>query len=251
MNTIKAIIVDDEVDARKVLGSLINMSKIHVDILAQCTNVPEAVSAIKQYAPDVVFLDVQMPDYAGYEIINFFDEINFEIVFVTAYDEFALKAFELSAIDYLVKPISRGRLNETLKRLSEKLRDKNNLLEYGVLLDNLKSQESKKIVIKGSSENKILNLQDIICIKGEGSYSLIYLKNTEKITVSKNLKYFEKTLPANTFFFRSQKSWIVNLLEVNSYNLRKGNLNMSNDLQAKISINRVEEFEILLEQLKG
>lgn len=104
MSIIKAILVDDEQRARSVLSNLIKRCDLNVDILAQCSCLENAVEEIKNLQPDVVFLDVQMPNYAGYEIANFFEEISFDIIFVTAFDEYAIKAFELSAIDYLVKP---------------------------------------------------------------------------------------------------------------------------------------------------
>jgi two-component system LytT family response regulator len=246
METINAIIVDDEQDAREVLNSLLLMSKYHINVVANCRNVPDAVLAIKQHQPDVVFLDVQMPSYAGYEIVKFFDEINFEIVFVTAYDQYAIKAFELSAIDYLVKPVSRDRLNSTLERLSEKVKEINSITDYQILLESIGNKDTQKIVIPESSGKVVVILNDIICIKGEGSYATLYLKNNKRITISKNLKYFEKTLPIDSFFFRSQKSWIVNLNEVQSFNLSKGDLTLSNMIIAKISINRVEEFNSLI-----
>jgi two-component system LytT family response regulator len=246
MKRINAIIVDDEADAREVFNSLLEMSSFDIKVLANCKNVPDAVLAIKEFKPDVVFLDVQMPNYAGYEIVKFFDEINFEIVFVTAYDQYAIKAFELSAIDYLVKPVSRDRLNETLIRLSEKVDENNQRLEYQILLDSIERKGSQKIIIPESSGKKVVVLEDIICIKGEGSYSTLYLKNNERITVSKNLKYFETTLPSDSYFFRSQKSWLVNVNEVKSFNFSQGDLTMSNDIVARISRNCIEEFKSLI-----
>ena len=174
MKTIKAIIVDDEADARDVLASLIQLSKQPINIIAECSNLKAAVDKIKELKPDVVFLDIQMPEFAGYEIVNFFDEINFEIVFVTAYDKYALKAFELSAIDYLVKPIKRTRLNDTLKRIVEKTDEKNTVLEYETLLESLQNKKFKigDIVFKPSdSEGNILAMMiDSVEVK-EGDFA--------------------------------------------------------------------------------
>lgn len=248
MKNIKAIIVDDESDARDVLGSLLQMSKYPLTIEASCSNVPDAVVAIKKYKPDVVFLDIQMPGYAGYEIVSFFDKIDFEIVFVTAFDDYAIKAFELSAIDYLVKPVSRTRLNNTLLRLSEKVKETSSIVEYQILLESLKGSECRKIVIPEASGKKVISLSDIICIKGEGSYSTLSLKNNERLTVSKNLKYFENVLPNESHFFRSQKSWIINLNEISAYNLSKGDLEMTNTVVAKISVNRIDTFRSIIEE---
>jgi two-component system LytT family response regulator len=218
MKVSRAIIVDDEEDARDVLNTLIELSEFPVEIIAKCSNLKDAVSEIKRTQPDVVFLDIQMPQFAGFEIVNFFDEINFEIIFVTAFDKYALKAFELSAVDYLVKPINRSRLDIALKRIGERVGYKDSILEYKNLLDSMQNEKNDKIVIPEMNSNRILNLKDIVCIQGHGSYTIVYLENKEKLTVSKNLKYFENILSDNQRFFRSQKSWIINMECVQKFN---------------------------------
>jgi two-component system LytT family response regulator len=110
VHKIKAIIVDDEESARDVLQNLLLLFCPNVEVVAKCENVLKAVDAINKEQPDLVFLDIEMPNYAGYEIVNFFDKINFEIIFVTAYDQYAVRAFEVAAIDYLLKPIDIDRL---------------------------------------------------------------------------------------------------------------------------------------------
>jgi len=245
MNSIKAIIVDDEADARDVLETLIHFSKQPIEIIAKCNNLKDAVIKIKAHEPDVVFLDIEMPEFAGYEIGKFFDEIDFEIVFVTAFDEYALKAFELSAIDYLVKPVNRGRLNETLKRIVTSKNEKNAILEYDILIESLQNKRIDKIIIPEVGFNRVINLSDIICIQGQGSYSMIYLINKDKITVSKTLKYFNKIIYDGTTFFRSQKSWIINMKYINQFNGNKGDIVLEGDIIAKISPTKIEEFKLI------
>jgi two-component system LytT family response regulator len=247
MKITKAIIVDDEEDARDVLQTLIEFSSFPIEIIAKCKNLKEAVKEIKTGKPDIVFLDIQMPEYAGYEIINFFDEIDFEIVFVTAFDQYALKAFELGAIDYLVKPINRSRLNECLNKTLGKIENKDSITEYKNLLETLQSKKLERIVIPELNNNRILNLKNIICIQGYGSYSIVYLVEEEKLTISKNLKYFERVLPEDSDFFRSQRSWIINLSHVKKYNLNKGNILLDNGVIAKISPSKLEEFRLSLD----
>jgi two-component system LytT family response regulator len=246
VKTTKAIIVDDEEDARDVLQTLINFSNFPIEIVAMCSNLKEAVFEIKKLKPDVVFLDIQMPEYAGYEISNFFDEITFEIVFVTAFDQYAIKAFKLSAIDYLVKPINRGVLEKSLKRIVKKIGSKDSLNDYQNLLESLQTRKIERIIIPEIDANRILNLKDIICIQGSGSYSVVYLKSEEKITISKNLKYFEKVLPEDTNFFRSQKSWIINTDHIVKYNTNQGDVYLENGIIAKISPNKLREFNLLV-----
>jgi len=246
MKTIKAILVDDEADARDVLETLIEFSEKPIDILAKCSNLKEAVAKIKELKPDVVFLDIQMPEFAGYEIVNFFDEINFEIVFVTAFDQYALKAFELSAIDYLVKPIKRERLAKTLDRIIEETGKKNTAREYEVLLESLQNKKVEKIIIPEVGYNRVLLLDDIICIQGQGSYSLVYLKNENNITVSKSLKFFDKIFYEGSSFFRSHKSWIINTKYIKQFNSNQGNIVLINNITAKISPTKTEEFKLII-----
>lgn len=245
MKSIKSIIVDDEPDARKVLSRLIDFSPYPIEVVAFCGNLEEAVVNINQLQPDVVFLDIQMPKFAGYEIVDFFDEINFEIVFVTAFDKYALKAFELSAIDYLVKPVNRSRLNDTLKKISETVEQKRTINEFELLRDSLINRKSEKIVIPEIGSNRVLKLDDIICIQGQGNYSTIYMKDEKKVTVSKNLKYFERVIDPELTFFRTQKSWIINTEHLLNFNRSTGVIRMAQGIEAKLSINRVKEFDAI------
>ncbi|MFT5778774.1 MAG: two-component system LytT family response regulator [Crocinitomicaceae bacterium] len=249
MNRLKVIIVDDEAAARNVLSNLLHMSKINVEILATCCDVPEAVECINRLKPDLVFLDVQMPNYAGYEIVNFFDEITFEIVFVTAYDQYAIKAFELNAVDYIVKPIERNRLNEAIEKAQNKLEQKDNMEQYQLLLDSIHGKAMGNIVISELSEGqvskRILHLKDIIAIEAKGAYCNVHLLNESPFLVSRNLKYFESLLSEEAPFFRSHRSWILNLEHVTKFKPRFGDVNMTQDLVAKIAKNRIIAFETL------
>lgn len=249
MSQLKVIIVDDEAAARNVLSSLIQMSKFDIEIVATCCDVAEAVESIKRSKPDLVFLDVQMPDYAGYEIVNFFDEINFEIVFVTAYDQYAIKAFELNAVDYVVKPIERNRLKEAIEKVQSKLDQKNRIEQYKRLLDSMKGEVLGNIAISelsdGEVSKRVLKLKDIIAIEANGAYCNVHLMNEAPFLVSRNLKYFESLLPKDSAFFRSHRSWILNLEHVLKFKPRFGDVNMKQNLVAKVAKNRIEAFEEL------
>lgn len=247
MNRLKVIVVDDEAAARNVLSNLLQMSKTNVDIVATCCDVPEAVECINRLKPDLVFLDVQMPNYAGYEIVNFFDEINFEIIFVTAYDQYAIKAFELNAIDYIVKPIERNRLNEAIEKAQNKLEQKNKIEQYQLLLNSIKGQSMGNIAISelsnGQVSKRVLSLKDVIAIEAKGAYCHVHLMNDAPFLVSRNLKYIESLLPEESSFFRSHRSWILNLEHVSKFKPRFGDVNMKQDLVAKVAKNRIEAFE--------
>lgn len=224
MTQIKAVLIDDEQSARNVLTNLLERSSLEINILTTSNNLEEGVKQIKKLKPNVVFLDVQMPNYAGYEISKFFDQIDFEIVFVTAYDQYAIKAFELNAIDYIVKPIDRNKLKTTLLKLKDKLNKDSVLIDYQNLLKTIKEKEYKKIVIPELGNRHIINLNNIIAIEADGSYSKLHLKENKTITTSKNLKYFDEILPNDLPFFRSHRAWIINLKYIEFLNKSKLNI---------------------------
>ena len=243
MNVIKAIIVDDEQRARNVLSNLIKRCDLDIDILAQCSCLEDAVAKIKELQPDVVFLDVQMPNYAGYEIANFFEEMNFDIIFVTAFDEYAIKAFELSAIDYLVKPIDRKRLIEAVDKLQNKIEKQKKIEDYQILLNSIKEKEFKQIILPELGNRRIIAIHTIIAIEADGSYSKIYTTENKSVTTSKNLKYFENLLPEDTTFFRSHRTWIINLKYIEVINKTNLTIQLAQNITAKIARTRFGSFE--------
>ncbi len=246
MNKVSAIIVDDEQRARDVLSALLSRNCPDVEVLAKCVDVITAVDKIKELQPNVVFLDVQMPNYNGYELVSFFEEINFEIIFVTAFDDYAIKAFELNAIDYLVKPVDRSRLVNAVERVSEKLGKEKSKEAYDELLNSIKKKEYKKIIIPTIGERKILEINNIIAIEAEGAYCKIYRTNHKPLIISKNLKHFEGKLEEQDGFFRSHRGWLINLNHIESINKGDLTLTLSNNTKAKISRSRYEAFNLLI-----
>lgn len=247
VDTIKAILIDDEQGARNVLTNLLERTATNISIAATCSNLLEGVEKIQELQPDVVFLDVQMPQYAGYEIVNFFDSITFEIIFVTAYDQYAIKAFELNAIDYLVKPIARQKLVTTLQKLTEKLSQKNALVDYKALLKTIKNKDFKKLVVPELGDRRVINIDTIIAIEADGAYSKLYLTENKIITTSKNLKYFEDKLPKDASFFRSHRAWLINTNFVELLNKTSQNITLaSGSINAKISRSKLDHFSHII-----
>ena len=248
MNTkISAIIVDDEESARNVLSNLINRFCPEINIITTCNNVLEAVDAIKKYKPDVVFLDIEMPNYAGYELVAFFEEVNFDIIFVTAYDQYAIKAFELSAVDYLLKPVEIDRLKEAVKKLVDKTEHQISHLNYKTLTENLKSESAAKIMVRHQGNQEMIAIKDIITIEAKESYSCIHTTKG-KFLVSKNLKYYEMLFDQNISFFRTHKSWIINLNHMITFSKTKLEIELNNKVFAKLSKYRKPDFEKFLLQ---
>lgn len=241
MKRLKAILADDEESARDVLENLLVRFCPEVELIAKCENVLQAVEAIKLNTPDIVFLDIEMPNYAGYEIVNFFSEVNFKIIFVTAYDYYAIKAFEIAALDYLLKPVSIERLKSAVDRAKEqKNKDANEQLT--VLSDTLRNKEIKNIIVSDKGQQHIVPLDKIIAIEAQESYSTLYTAE-KKYIASKNLKHFEKLLAENKNFFRSHKSWIIDLRSIKNFNRSAGEISLSQNIVAKLSKYRLDEFE--------
>ncbi len=243
MQKIKAIIVDDEQWARTVLDTLLKRDFPKVEVVAQCIDVISAVEKIKELQPDVVFLDIEMPNYAGYEIVNFFNKITFDIIFVTAFDKYAIKAFEINAIDYLVKPIDREKLKEAILKITTKKEKENKLDQYSELLQTIKGGKYQKIILPELGNRRIVDLNDIIAIQADDTYSKIYITNNTSIIISKTLKYFENILEDNSCFFRSHRSWIINLKYLDTFNKTENTILLKGNLQTQISRNKFIEFE--------
>jgi len=239
---VRAVIVDDEEGARDVLANLLSTFCPNIEVIGAFPNVEIAVEGIKRSKPDLVFLDIEMPTYAGHEIVSFFDKIDFEIIFVTAYDSYAVKAFEVSAVDYLLKPVDIERLKEATNKAIDRIQTKERSKNYEVLKESLESDKIKNLVIAEKGDQNIISVDDIIAIEAQESYSCIYTAN-RKYLASKNLKHFETVLLDNKNFFRTHKSWVVNLEMVEKYSKSTGEIPLENSIVARLSKYRKEEFE--------
>ncbi len=234
---IKAIIIDDEKRARVSLALLLEEYCPEVQVLAQCENLPEGVKAIVKHQPDVVLLDIEMPGHSGLELVDFFDEkdVNFSIIFTTAYNEFAIQAFKLSALDYLLKPIIPDDLMRAIGRVK-----KQQNLQFKTFQENLKNDQFQKIAVPSGNTLILLQLNDISYIKGEGAYAEVFLDNKTKHLVSRNLKKFEEILENDNRFVRIHKSYLVNFDQVVSYNKSDGGwLNLKNGISLPISHDKI------------
>lgn len=203
-----AIIIDDERKARQLLSAMLAEHCPSVNVVADCEDLPSGIKAIKREQPDLVFLDIEMPGHSGLELLDFFEEkeVNFNIVFTTAYSEYAVRAFKMSAIDYLLKPIQHSELVRAVE-LSEMKQSQ--LQSLKTLQENL-SGKSKKIVINQNTGVEFLDTDDILFLKGSGAYTEIHKSDGGYIMTSRNLKYFEELLSEIPHFFRTQKSFIIN-----------------------------------------
>lgn len=242
MNKINAILVDDEEGARDVLHNLIHRFCPEVNIVAECDSLLKAVDAIREKKPDLVFLDIEMPNYSGYEIVNFFNPVDFEIVFVTAYDKYALKAFEVSAMDYLLKPVEIERLKQAVEKALQKQSLKEQAIRLIELSNSLQSKEIKNLILFEKGNQHLVPIDTIIAIEAQESYCTVHTVS-RKYMVSKNLKHFETVLNDNPNFFRVHKSWMISKKDIQSYSLSELSIVLTNNLIAKLSKYKKGEFE--------
>jgi len=237
---LQILLVDDEKDALEALEWKLNNYIENVDVTT-CNSPIKAVDLINNTKPDVVFLDIQMPEMDGFSLIEALEFRDFNLIFTTAHDEFALKAIKVSAIDYLLKPVDKDELLAAMKKIKKS--EKNNLLEnkLQLLLNNL-NDNNDKINISADGKVYLLEKEDVIMLKSDKSYTTIFLKSEQQIVVSKTLKEVEKKFQFPEFF-RVHNSYLINLNHVKEY-LKGlgGELIMTNGLTASISRNRKTEL---------
>jgi two-component system LytT family response regulator len=242
---LKAIIIDDEERARRVLSTMLKeFCSDSIEVVSQCSNVPQGVLEINRNNPDVVFLDIEMPDYSGFELLDFFKDVDFEIIFVTAYNKYALKAFEVSAVDYILKPVRIDQLEAAVAKLHGKytmrMYDRLKLLKT-----NLQS-DIKKIAIPVSDGLVLVKVNEISHFVADGSYSKVHLMDGTNMLVSKKLKYFEDLLENQSNFYRIHRSYLVNLDFIKKYNRHESEVSLENNIQIKVSRDQKVKFEEMI-----
>ena len=199
MKPIKALIVEDNAFMATVLNDLLTQHATDIAVLNIANTGKKALRLIASEKPDVVFLDIELPDMTGFELLQQLGDINFQTIFTTSHSHYAIKAFRFNALDYLIKPIQETELDEAVKRL---LKSAGNTIEVKHALSNLQSQsvEDQKLVLPTQNGTLRLPLKQITHIEGERNYSYIYLSNESRELSSKNLAYFEDILIDKSFF---------------------------------------------------
>ena len=239
---VKTLIVDDELKARENLAILLEAYEPTTFDITYAENADEAKRLITKNKPELLFLDIEMPNKNGFQLINELKEIDFPIIFVTAYDHYAIKAFEVSAFDYLLKPLDIERLYLSLGRVLN-LSDKNTVFKrLKALQENEAEGKITKIAIPERGDYILLDTKEIICIEANRAYVEIYTEKSKYI-YAKPLKYFEDVLTENSQFIRVHRSWIINTNFVEKYSKRDAEILMKNQL--KISVSRSYKEELL------
>lgn len=246
---IKAILIDDEKHCISRLEKLLGFHKNTIQIVATCSSLSKAKAAIIKYAPNVVFLDVELQNNTGFDLISQLDEITFEIIFTTAHNKYAVDAFKFSALDYLLKPIDASDLSRAISKLEQNVSLKDMATKIEVLFHNLEQKNgARKITIPTLEGLTVVQSSDIIRCQSDANYTHLHFKNRKKIVASKTLKYFEESLK-RAGFFRPHQSHLINMDCVDRYVKGKGGYAvMSDDSTVEISVRRKEEF---LRRLNG
>lgn len=247
---IKAIIIDDEERARSVLKKLIEDYCEGVEVVAICSNIPDSVKEINALNPDVVFCDIEMPDYSGLELLSFFKEVNFELVFATGYSEYAIQAFEMSAIDYLLKPIQIEKLENAFEKIKSRLHQVTMHDRLEALRDNLKQDDLYKIALPVSDGLIFIDVKNLSLLEADGSYTNVWLKDGSKLLVSKKLRFFDELLDKKAQFFRVHRSSLVNLNSIKKYSRAESYLTLENGNTVKIARDKKSEFEAYISDIK-
>ncbi|MGZ5244794.1 MAG: LytR/AlgR family response regulator transcription factor [Bacteroidia bacterium] len=233
-----AIIIDDENDAVASLKLLLEEFCTNINVVAIASNLLDGIKIINTHKPDIVFLDIELSTNSGFELLSYFPNRNFHVIFVTAYESYAIKAIKHDALDYLLKPIDIDELQETISKLQS---SKSTIESIDTNQPGSKAKQ-QKISVFTSDGIIYISIKDIIHIKAEGSYSIIYLKDQKPVVASKNLKEFEKLLPIFRFF-RVHNSHLINLRYVEKYvKSEGGKIIMTDKAEIEISRNKKDQF---------
>ncbi|OMP32479.1 LytTR family DNA-binding domain-containing protein [Mangrovimonas sp. DI 80] len=243
---IKALIVDDEQHCIDRLNYLTSKHPEVLEVVATCNTVENALTLIEEVNPDLVFLDIQINGKTGFDFLEALNSVNFNIIFTTAYEQFAIKAFKYSAFDYLLKPIDEDDFTHVLNRLKKGLSNKSLESQMQTLLYNLKANDtSKKITIPTLEGFLVIETNNILYCEADTSYTFIHI-NDKKIHVSRPLKYYEELLPEDNFF-RVHNSFLININHIKSYN-KSGFITMDNDSIINVSTRKKEAFLRLIKK---
>jgi two-component system LytT family response regulator len=249
---IKALIIDDEqhcIDRLKGLVDTYCADSIH--LAGTFSSVENGIRGIHELQPGLVFLDVQIHELTGFDLLKKISPINFEVIFTTAYEKYALQAIKFSAIDYLLKPVDADDLKLAVEKLNKKVSGNEISGKIDVLFHNLKNIQgaTKRISVPTINGFSFLQVSDIIRCQSEINYTTIFLRDKQKITVAKTLKEFEELLTEYNFF-RVHNSHLINLAYLKSYNKGKGgSVSMTDSSEIEVSTRRKDEFLKKLSEL--
>jgi len=233
-----AIIIDDEKDARNSLQTRINKYFKEFNVLACLPSAKDGITAIKELKPDLVFLDIEMPKANGFTVLDAFTNPEFEVIFITAHENYTLKAIKVNTLDYLLKPVDQEELEKAIIKFKKKI----SKTKKEIKLFSTDENQNHKLLIPCSYGFDFITIKDIIYCKADRNYTNIKLINNEEKTISKTIKEFEKQLSEH-HFIRIHQSFLINFNHVSSYRKsRGGSVIMSNNDELSVSAAKKESF---------
>lgn len=250
---LRAVIIDDIENIRKKNSAIIKMHCPSVTLIGEADSVESGVKLIKQLSPDLVFLDVEMPDGTGFDLLQKLKPFNFKVIFITGYEDFAVKAFRFSAIDYLLKPLDPDDLIEAVKKAESSLSKEVFDMKLSNLFANLERPKNlQNLILKTSDRIYSVNIQDIVNCESDKNYTTFHFINAPKLIVSTNLKEYETLLTPHNFF-RTHQSHLINMAYFDHFIKTDGGntIVMKNKITIPLSVRKKEEFMVLLENLQA
>jgi two-component system LytT family response regulator len=249
----KVLIIDDENKARSLLKTIIVECCQEIDEIAEASDLMEGVAILKSKTIDVLFLDIEMPQHSGLELFDFIDvaTINFEIIFTTAYSDYAIKAFEFSAIDYLLKPLRPIKVKEALEKAQKSLQQNHLQQRLSELKNSLTSDKFSKLALPVEDGVLFVKLDEIFLLEANGMYTNFHLTKNRKVLISKPMKYFSDLLESKELFYKPHRSYLVNLKYLQKVVKKEGTyLEMENEMRIPVSKEKKEELLHLLKDLQ-
>lgn len=226
---LRAVIIDDETDAVQFIESIIGEYCPELEVVGKAHSARTGVEIIRESAPDLVFLDVQMPHGTGFDLLTSFPEKSFDVIFITAFNHYAIQAIKFSAVDYILKPINISEFIEAVKKVQEKrASEEYQNLNYQALLENIRAPRPSKLAIPTSEGVEYLHTAEIIRLEADRSYSWFFMTNGKKHLVSRNLKEYQELL-SDMNFFRPHNSHLINLEHVRKFIRHEGGYIEMND----------------------
>jgi two-component system, LytTR family, response regulator len=245
----KAIVIDDENRTRDLIAKMINSFGLDIVAVPAGESVASGIKAIEDHKPDIVFLDIQMPDGTGFDLLRAIPDKTFEVIFITAHEEFAIKAIKFSALDYILKPVDADELKNTVEKALASFGSKKEESQFDALQLNIQPNQKRRLVLKTQESVHVIELDNIIRCEADRNYTSFYLLGGKKILVSKTLKDYETLLSGHNFL-RVQQSHLINLDYVARYDKGNGgSVVMKDDSEVPLSPAKRDIFFKILDNL--
>ena len=241
---IRTILVDDETDSIRVLQRLLETCCPNVSVVDTANGVDTGIELIRELRPDLVLLDIEMSQGNAFDLLNQLMPLNFQVIFVTAFDNYAIRAFKYSVVDYLLKPVDIDDLRNAISRVSEKADPKDLTEQMKILLNNvgMLHVSFQKMAIPTINGLNFVPVQDVIRLEARGNYTVIYLSNGETIMATRTIRDYEDVLP-ESIFCRIHSSHIINLAHIDKYQKGRGGVVIMEDgTTIEVAARRRDEF---------